>query len=143
MVPDAFVRLDAMPQLPNGKMNRRALLEASPGELQQSVAYEPPATETEHTLAKIWADVIEVPVEHIGRQTRFFDIGGHSLSAMRVLARIKDAFCVEIGLAQLFDEPQLQSIAAAVDREIAEQPASERAAPRGTARAKPRSGTGL
>jgi amino acid adenylation domain-containing protein len=145
MVPDAFVLLDSMPQLPNGKLNRRALLETR-GELQQSGAYEPPASPTERTLAGIWAHVVDVPAERVGRQTDFFDIGGHSLSAMRVLARIKDLFRVELGLSEIFDEPRLQSTAAAIDRAIARQPPSEREAqpPSTTRRAsKPRAGSGL
>jgi amino acid adenylation domain-containing protein len=125
MVPDAFVLLDAMPQLPNGKLNRRALLETK-GELQQSGAYEPPASPTERSLAAIWAHVVDMPAERIGRQTHFFDIGGHSLSAMRVLARIKDLFHVELSLSELFDEPLLSSIAAAIDGAIARQPPSAR-----------------
>ncbi len=48
---------------------------------------------------------MDVPVERVGRQTHFFDIGGHSLSAMRVLARIKDPFRVELGVSEFFDEP--------------------------------------
>jgi amino acid adenylation domain-containing protein len=145
MVPDAFVRLDAMPQLPNGKLNRRALIEMQ-GELQQSDIYEPPASPTERLLAGIWAHVVDVPAERIGRQTHFFDIGGHSLSAMRVLARIKDVFRVELGLSELFDEPRLAPIAAAIDREIARRPSSERETqPPSTGRrvSRPRAGSGL
>ena len=143
MVPDAFVLLDAMPQLPNGKLNRRALLEAQ-GELQQSAAYEPPANPTERALAEIWAQVVDMPAERIGRQTHFFDIGGHSLSAMRVLARIKDQFRVELGLSEIFDEPRLDTVAAAIDREIARRPPSE-APPSSTARrtSKTRARSGL
>jgi amino acid adenylation domain-containing protein len=145
MVPDAFVLLDAMPQLPNGKLNRRALLEAR-GELQQTGAYEAPASDTERTLAGIWATVVDAAVERIGRQTHFFDIGGHSLSAMRVLARIKDTFRVELGVSELFDEPRLASIAAAIDREIARQPPSQHEAqPPSRVRrtSKPGAGSGL
>jgi amino acid adenylation domain-containing protein len=145
MVPDAFVLLDAMPQLPNGKLDRRAL-RSTQGELQQSDAYEPPASATERALAAIWAHVVDVPAERIGRQTHFFDIGGHSLSAMRVLARIKDSFQIELTLSEIFDEPRLVSISAAIDRAIACRPPSEREAqPPSTARrtSQPRSGSGL
>ncbi|GAA4965015.1 non-ribosomal peptide synthetase [Actinoplanes utahensis] len=117
MVPDTFVRLDAMPQLPNGKLNRRALIEAR-GEAQQSDAYEPPVSATERTLAGIWGLVVNVPAARVGRRTHFFEIGGHSLAAMRVLARIKDTFRVELGLAQLFDAPRLDSLAAMIDQGI-------------------------
>jgi amino acid adenylation domain-containing protein len=121
MVPEAFVLLDAMPQLPNGKLNRRALLESS-AELQQTNAYEPPSSATERALAAVWADVVAVPGEHIGRRTSFFDIGGHSLSAMRVSARIKDLFRVELRFSQLFDAPTLEALAAAVDHELGLRP---------------------
>jgi NAD(P)-dependent dehydrogenase (short-subunit alcohol dehydrogenase family)/acyl carrier protein len=145
MVPDAYVLLEAMPLLPNGKLNRRALLEVQ-GELQQSGEYEPPESATERTLAGIWAQVVDVPAEHIGRQTHFFDIGGHSLSAMRVLARIKDVFRVELSLLELFDEPWLAAIAAAIDRAVEALPSSEREAqPASTKRraSKPRASSGL
>jgi amino acid adenylation domain-containing protein len=149
MVPDAFVLLDAMPQLHGGKLNRRALLEMQ-GEPQQSGAYDPPATATERTLAAIWAQVVEVPGERIGRQTQFFDIGGHSLSAMRALARIKDLFRVELSLSELFDEPRLDLLALLIDRAVASQPPSERpseseAQPHSATRqaSKPREGAGL
>lgn len=145
MVPDAFILLEAMPQLPNGKLNRRALL-VSKGELQQRATYEAPATPTERALATMWALVVNASAERIGRQTHFFDIGGHSLSAMRVLARIKDEFGVELGVSVLFDSPRLDAVAAAIDREVARRPATsgegQLASPvRGAP--KPRSGTGL
>jgi amino acid adenylation domain-containing protein len=142
LVPDAFVLLDTMPQLPNGKLNRRALL-ATQGELQQSDTYEPPTNPTERALAGIWALVVNVPIERIGCQTHFFDIGGHSLSAMRVLARIKDVFRVELSVSALFDAPRLCALAAAIDREIALRPASEREAqPSPTVRRAPKPGAG-
>ncbi|UZN03730.1 hybrid non-ribosomal peptide synthetase/SDR family oxidoreductase [Cellulomonas sp. S1-8] len=127
MVPDAFVLLDSMPLLPNGKLDRRALHEAQ-GELQQSGAYEAPATATERTLADIWGLVVNVPAARIGRATHFFEIGGHSLAAMRVLARTKDEFGIAIGLAELFDSPRLHSLAAVIDREIARLPVGARGA---------------
>lgn len=129
MVPDAFVLLDTMPLLPNGKLNRRALSEWQ-GELQQGLAYEPPTSPTERALATIWADVVQVPAEVIGRHTDFFEVGGHSLSAMRVLARIKDLFKVEVGLAQIFDGPRLESLAAALDRELSRVSVAKPAAAR-------------
>jgi len=145
MVPDAFVLLDAMPQLPNGKLNRRALVEKQ-REPQHGFAYEPPASPTERTLAGIWAVVVNMPAARIGRQAHFFDVGGHSLAAMRVLARIKDVFQVELDVSRIFDEPRLDAIAAAIDREIARLPASERQA-QGSASVrrvpKPGAGTGL
>jgi len=145
MVPDAFVQLDAIPQLPNGKLNRRALLETH-GDLRQSGSYEPPVTATERTLAGIWGVVVNMPAERIGRDAHFFHIGGHSLAAMRALARIKDVFRVELDVSTIFDEPRLDSIAAAIDREIARLPAGERGILASTGARptrKPAAGTGL
>jgi amino acid adenylation domain-containing protein len=141
MVPDAFVLLDAMPLLPNGKLNRRALEEWQ-GELQQGSSYEPPASSTERSLCTIWAEVVQVPGEIIGRHTDFFEIGGHSLSAVRVLARVKDQFGIELGLSQIFDEPRLASIAAAVDQELARVPPAKREAQLPIAPKAPRPRTG-
>jgi NAD(P)-dependent dehydrogenase (short-subunit alcohol dehydrogenase family) len=143
LVPDGLVPLEAMPLLPNGKLNRRAL-DTRGGEPQR-FAHESPVTATERTLAGIWSVVVNLPADRIGRQADFFDIGGHSLSAMRVLARIKDVFRVELGVSEIFDTPRLDSIAAAIDREIARLPESERAAQASASarRAKPQAGTGL
>jgi len=145
MVPDSFVLLDAMPQLPNGKLNRRALV-GTQREPQDRFAYEPPATPTERTLAGIWGLVVNMPEARIGRQTHFFEVGGHSLSAMRVLARIKDVFRVELDVSTIFDQPRLDSFAAAIDHELERLPANERPSQSalGLRRApKPGVGTGL
>ncbi|KAK3298746.1 uncharacterized protein B0H64DRAFT_422489 [Chaetomium fimeti] len=143
MVPDTFVLLDAMPQLPNGKLNRRALLETE-GEPQQTGGkYEAPASATERTLAGIWGVVVNMPAARIGRQTHFFEIGGHSLSAMRVLARIKDTFRVELGLSELFSAPRLESIAAVIDSRIGHRPSSSGELPSATRAPRPARGFGL
>ncbi|HTV17398.1 MAG TPA: SDR family oxidoreductase, partial [Polyangiaceae bacterium] len=147
MVPDAFVLLEAMPLLPNGKLNRRALLETlrqdGGGELQQSGEHEPLASSTERTLAAIWAHVVEVPVERIGRQTNFFDVGGHSLSAMRVLARVKDMFRVELLVSEIFEDPRLASLAAAIDRDVGRRAPSEQPPTAARQVSKPRATSGL
>jgi amino acid adenylation domain-containing protein len=143
MVPDTFVLLDAMPQLPNGKLNRRALLETE-GALQQSGGgYEPPRTETEKALAGIWGVVVNMPAARIGRQTHFFEIGGHSLSAMRVLARVKDTFGVELGLSELFAAPRLEAIAAVIDAQIRQRPSLSGELRSATGAPRPARGFGL
>jgi len=110
LVPSAFVAVSAMPRLPNGKLDRRALT-PSLGKVQRSDAYEPPVTEVERSLAAIWSEVLEVPEDEIGRHTDFFEIGGHSLSATRVVARIRERAKLEIGLSVLFEHPRLSAMA--------------------------------
>jgi amino acid adenylation domain-containing protein len=119
MVPTAFVALQEMPKLPNGKLNRRAL-KMSLGKLQQSDKYEVPSTHSERKLAEIWAEVLEIPEERIGRRAHFFEMGGHSLSATRLVSKIKECFKREIPLSYVFEHPHLYEIAAYIDR-IGEQ----------------------
>jgi amino acid adenylation domain-containing protein len=115
MVPSSFVCVAAMPRLPNGKLDRRALRPAL-GVLQHSDVYEAPNTETERTLAAIWSEVLEIPDDEIGRQTHFFEIGGHSLSATRVVARIKERMQADIGLSLAFEHPRLADLSEQVVR---------------------------
>ncbi|WIN00444.1 amino acid adenylation domain-containing protein [Actinoplanes oblitus] len=143
LVPDVFVPLDAMPALPNGKLDRRALA-GSPAQQRPGEDHEPPVGATERALADIWALIVNVPVARIGRRTHFFDIGGHSLSAMRVLARIREEFGVEVGLSELFDAPRLDAVAAAIDRKTERRRPDASASARTPARPpRPSAGSGL
>jgi NAD(P)-dependent dehydrogenase (short-subunit alcohol dehydrogenase family) len=114
MVPGKFVAMDALPRLPNGKLNRRALT-PSAGRLAHSDVYEAPETKTEALLASIWSGVLDVPEDIIGRKTNFFEVGGHSLAAVRVVARIREHLSVEIPVSWLFERPRLQDLGANLD----------------------------
>jgi amino acid adenylation domain-containing protein len=106
IVPAAFIAIKAMPRLPNGKLDRRALRPAL-GQLQQSSVYEAPTTANERTLAAIWSQVLEISNEEIGKNSHFFEIGGDSLAAARVVAYIKEKLGVEIGMSEVFENPRL------------------------------------
>lgn len=106
MVPAAFLAVKAMPRLPNGKLDRRALRPAL-GQLQQSSAYAAPTTDSERALAAIWSQVLEISNEEIGKNSQFFEIGGDSLAAARVVAYIKEKLGVEIGMSEVFEHPRL------------------------------------
>lgn len=111
MLPAAIVTLAALPRTASGKLDRRAL----PGPPQQPGALrEAPETPTELRLAAIWSEVLRVP--RIGRSDDFFALGGHSLTALQVIARIRDGVHLELPLKELFDHPTLQSLAASIDR---------------------------
>ncbi len=87
MVPSAFHRLDALPLTPNGKIDRKALTVLA-GERSESV-FEEPRTESERELAVLWAEVLRQPAERISRTDNFFARGGTSLSAVRLVARLR------------------------------------------------------
>jgi NAD(P)-dependent dehydrogenase (short-subunit alcohol dehydrogenase family)/acyl carrier protein len=113
MVPAAFVALEAMPRLPNGKLDRRALKPAA-GQVQQSRAFEAPVDEIELTLAEIWSQVLDFAIEEIGRNSHFFEIGGDSLAAARVMGHIHQRLGAEVGMSIVFENPRLVDLAAQV-----------------------------
>jgi amino acid adenylation domain-containing protein len=84
MVPAAFHWQNNLPLTGNGKTDRKAL-QALAGELDSSKqSRDDPATATERRLATVWAQVLGVPKEQIGRRAHFFDMGGTSLSALKL-----------------------------------------------------------
>ncbi|PHM74457.1 non-ribosomal peptide synthetase [Xenorhabdus kozodoii] len=107
MVPAAFVRLDAFPLTPNGKLDRRALPVPEQNAFARQV-YAAPQGETEIALAAIWRELLGI--EQISRYDNFFALGGHSLLAVRVMNRIA-AFGVELPLVALFTSPSLAAFA--------------------------------
>jgi acyl carrier protein len=121
LVPAAFVFLPALPWTTTGKLDRRALpAPAAEPERQERVA---PRDEVERTVAAVWAELLNLPVESIGVHDSFFDLGGHSLLITRVLARVQAAFGVVPPLRDLFADPTVAGTAQAIARE------RERAAP--------------
>ncbi|WP_086956409.1 non-ribosomal peptide synthetase, partial [Xenorhabdus innexi] len=107
MVPAAFVRLDAFPLTPNGKLDKQALPVPEKNAFAHQ-AYAAPQGETETTLAAIWSELLGI--EQISRYDNFFALGGHSLLAVRVMNRIS-ALGVDLPLAVLFASPSLADFA--------------------------------
>ncbi|HEX2094684.1 MAG TPA: amino acid adenylation domain-containing protein, partial [Longimicrobiaceae bacterium] len=107
MVPGAFVALDALPVTPNGKVDLRAL-PAPDGLHGGAREYVAPRTALEEVLAAMWAEVIGV--ERVGMRDNFFEVGGHSLLAARVVARIR-VLKVEVPVRALFEAPTVEELA--------------------------------
>jgi amino acid adenylation domain-containing protein len=100
--------MDAFPLTPSGKLDRKAL-PAPEGGAFVTRAFEAPAGPVEEALAAIWAEV--VGVERVGRQDHFFEMGGHSLLAVRVVSRVRQALGMEVALGDLFLRPVLADFA--------------------------------
>jgi len=111
MIPAAWAFLDALPLTPNGKIDRRAL--PAPSAAQDEETYVPPATPTQRSLARIWGALLGL--ERVGARDNFFQLGGHSLSATQMAARVHERFGITLELRAVFEHPVLEELAAHVD----------------------------
>ncbi|MEU8071059.1 amino acid adenylation domain-containing protein [Micromonospora sp. NPDC049151] len=111
MVPAAFVTLDALPLTPNGKLDRKAL-PAPVVTREASVALVEPRDDTERAVAAIWSEVLGV--DTLGIDDDFFDLGGHSMLATQVVARIRKAELGgrAVGVMDLFQQRTIRDLAA-------------------------------
>jgi len=120
MVPADVVLLDSLPLTPNGKVDRRALPVPERAGASADVVT---ATPLEELLAAIWGEVLRV--DQVGVHDNFFDLGGHSLTAIQVVSRIRQAFGVEVALRSVFERPTVAALAQLLTREMREHPSLE------------------
>jgi amino acid adenylation domain-containing protein len=107
MVPATLDVLDALPRTPHGKLDRRAL--PAPKGVPAIDLYVAPGTPTEATVAEIWGELLKR--DRVSIDDDFFELGGHSLVATRVVARLRDAFDVELPLRALFEASTVRALA--------------------------------
>ncbi|MEO0868799.1 MAG: condensation domain-containing protein, partial [Cyanobacteria bacterium J06642_11] len=110
LVPTLWVQLDALPQLPNGKINRRAL--PKPDTQPRGVCVAPQSA-LEKTLATIWSDMLQQ--EKVGIHDNFFELGGHSLLGIQIVAQAEAALGHSIPLRTLFQAPTIAGFAAQIE----------------------------
>lgn len=111
MVPPYIVQLDSLPLTPRGKIDRARL----PSPRAEGVVEAAPATATERRLAQRWADVLGLEAGTVDAQQSFFDVGGNSLSAMKLAAAIEKEFGKHLPLADLFRAPTIRELAELLD----------------------------
>jgi amino acid adenylation domain-containing protein len=109
MIPGAWVHLDSLPHMPNGKIDRAALPPPETRPSGDEGAFVAPRTAAETSIATVWAEVLEV--ERVGIYDNFFELGGHSLLAAQVVSRLQQAFEVELPLRALFDQQTVSELA--------------------------------
>ncbi|WP_415830225.1 non-ribosomal peptide synthetase, partial [Kibdelosporangium persicum] len=110
MIPSAWAAVEALPLSASKKVDRTALPDLTPSQLDGAAEYVAPRDPAEEIIAGIWADVLGV--DRVGVHDDFFGIGGHSLLATRVLARLRQAFAVELPLRCLFEATTVAGLAA-------------------------------
>ncbi len=119
MLPAAFVMLDALPLTNNGKIDRSALPAFTPQRLETETQFVEPSGAIACTLAEMWRQVLRI--DQVGIHDNFFQLGGQSLLATRVLSRIRQTFQVEVSLRFFFDAPTIASLASAITQSLASQ----------------------
>lgn len=112
MVPHHFVFLDSFPLTPNGKIDRKVLPAPSYVDLLPSREFVAPRTETEKKLAAMWMRLLKV--DRVGIHDDFFNLGGHSLAAVRVLSEIQEEFGVTLSMPTLLGNSSLAGMADAL-----------------------------
>jgi amino acid adenylation domain-containing protein len=111
MIPSAFMFMESLP-LTNGKVDRKALPRPDDKRPDLTTPFASPVSAIEKSLARIWEEVLDV--RPIGSHDRFFDLGGHSLSASRVVSRVIQQFQLDIPLRLLFETPTIADMATVI-----------------------------
>ena len=112
MVPSAFVMLEALPRGPTGKVDRQALPPPGRGRPETGSPFEAPRTPVEARLTELWADVLDL--ERVGIHDAFLDLGGDSMRATRLAARVLDAFGRTLSPVALFEASTVARMAVVV-----------------------------
>jgi amino acid adenylation domain-containing protein len=109
MAPSQCVFMDSIPLTTNGKVDRKALPAPTYGNVSEGKDFAAPHTETEKAIADIWSKLMKL--ERIGIHDDFFDFGGHSLMAMKMVSQIEERFGVNLPLAEFLEEPTIAGLA--------------------------------
>ncbi|MDQ3288522.1 MAG: amino acid adenylation domain-containing protein, partial [Pseudomonadota bacterium] len=116
MCPSGYAVLPALPLTDNGKVARSRLLDSS-FRVVSSSAVRAPETDTEVALARLWSERLRVDLGSVGRNTSFFEVGGHSLLAIRLLNDIQQIFGKRFSVRQIFETPVLGEFARRIDEQ--------------------------
>ena len=113
MVPAAFVLVNAMPLTANGKLDRKALLASTAEVATLNAPYIAPATATEQALVAMYRELLDVAT--VGLHDDFFALGGHSLLGMRLIARIRQQWNLDLAVRTIFEQPTIAQLATTID----------------------------
>jgi amino acid adenylation domain-containing protein len=112
MVPSAFVRLEAFPLTPSGKINRLALPAPAKTRPDLDEEFVPPHTPQEALMAELWEHLLGL--DRVGVNDNFFELGGHSLLAARLIMQIRQRLQIDLPLNSLFDMPTVAALTAGI-----------------------------
>ena len=125
MVPSAFITMDVFPRTPSGKIDKRAL--PAPGNKRPDLSnpYIEPTGSFEKSLAALWSKLLRI--DRVGLQDNFFDLGGNSLLALQMIAKIHQEEGIDIPVLKLYQHPTIAGIAAFLNNQGTTKSAAEKA----------------
>ncbi len=116
MIPSAFVMLRSLPLNANGKLDRARLPDPQSAYPELKRPYVSPRNQVEAELARIWSEVLDF--DRIGVHDAFLEIGGHSLLAGQIVARVTETFGVELPVRSLFESPTVAEMASVIVEDL-------------------------
>jgi hypothetical protein len=123
MVPSAYVVLEELPRTATGKVDRMALPIPARARPLLDSPFTPPRTPVEKALVELWADVLDL--DAVGIYDPFMELGGNSLRATRVIARLREMLAVELPLRSFFEHPTVAELAVDIAQKLAERTAPD------------------
>jgi acyl-CoA synthetase (AMP-forming)/AMP-acid ligase II/acyl carrier protein len=119
LVPSAFVVLDALPLMPNGKVDRQRLPAPTRTDTVIDAGYVAPEGPVQEMLVDVWQAVLGLA--HIGVHDNFFQLGGHSLLGTRMISRLHREYDIDLPLRTLFERPTIAALADLIEEKLIEE----------------------
>lgn len=125
MMPSAFVQMKVFPRTPSGKVDKRNLPKPEFKRPELDSIYVEPKTDLEKTLSKIWSSLLKI--DKVGVNDNFFDLGGNSLMALQMIAKLKTEHGIDLPVVKLYQHPEISSIVKFLSSDSTSQSYAERA----------------
>ncbi len=114
MIPAVFVAIGEIPKTPNGKIDRLHLPSVSGERPTLDVPFAPAATNTEKELSQLWSEMLGL--DQVGIHDDFFELGGNSLVATRIMSRVRRTFQLQLPIKTLFDAPTVAGMGMIIEQ---------------------------
>lgn len=114
MMPSAFVAVDSFPKTPSGKIDRRSLPRPNESRPDIGTLYVEPRSPQEKNLAAVWSQLLRI--DKTGIDDNFFDLGGNSLLALQMIARLRQEHSMEVPVVKLYQHPTIKSLLNALEQ---------------------------
>lgn len=116
MIPTKIIKLDKLPLTINGKIDRKLLPKIEYSDISKEHIY--PKTETEKKLSEMWSTLLNVPIKNLSTNFDFFELGGDSLLAIKLISEIKTSFNSDISISDIYENSTISSLSILIEKNI-------------------------